>query len=310
MGVQVSDSMEVYAFGNYGKRETEGGFFYRNPNNRGGTYTNGSVRAVVDTRIGGPSDDPNSVPLGTTGYVSNCPALPTPGGTVDATDAAAVAADYAARLALPANCWLMNSIAPGGYTPQFGGQLQDASIVGGIRGEMSERLSYDFSGGYGRNKVDFFLNNTWNPSLGPDAITNGELKRDFELGAYVQSEVNLNADFVYALPVEAFASDLSFAFGAEYRDEIFETILGEVNSWQAGRFAFQSSNGANFYSDGVTRLSDLSIGAHGFAGFSPQQAGLWGRSNIAAYAEAEADLTDRLTLVGRARGFELWHTTN
>ena len=171
LGVQVSDSMEVYAFGNYGRRETEGGFFYRNPNNRGGTYTNGGVRAVVDTRIGGPSDDPNSVPLGTTGYVSNCPALPTPGGSVDASDAAAVAADYAARLALPANCWLMNSVAPGGYTPQFGGQLQDASIVGGIRGEMSERLSYDFSGGYGRNKVDFFLNNTWNPSLGPDAIT-------------------------------------------------------------------------------------------------------------------------------------------
>ncbi|MCI0517394.1 MAG: TonB-dependent receptor [Woeseiaceae bacterium] len=295
MGIQVSESMEVYAFGNYGKRETEGGFFYRNPNNRGGTYTNGGVRAVVDTRIGGPASDPLSVPLGTTGYVSNCPALPSPGGTVDASDAAAVAADYTARQNLPANCWLMNSIVPGGYTPQFGGQLQDASIVGGIRGEMTERLSYDFSGGYGRNKVDFFLNNTWNPSLGPDAITDGQLKRDFELGAYVQSEVNLNADFVYALPVDAFASDLSFAFGAEYRDEIFETILGEVDSWQAGRFAFQSSNGANFYNDGTTRLADLSIGAHGFAGFSPQQAGLWGRSNIAVYAEAEADLTDRLT---------------
>ncbi len=305
MGVQVSDSMEVYAFGNYGRRETEGGFFYRNPNNRGGVFTNGGIRAVVDTNI----------QAGDTGVISNCPALPSPGGTVTASQAAIIAADYTARTTLPANCWLANSVMPGGYTPQFGGQLQDASIVGGLRGEFgfNDRLSYDFSGGYGRNKVDFFLNNTWNPSRGPDGITNGELQRDFELGSYVQSEVNLNADFVYALPVEAFASDLSFAFGAEYRDEIFETIIGEVNSWEAGRFAFQSGNGTNFYNDGVTRLPDLSIGAHGFAGFSPIQAGLFGRSNIAVYGEGEADLTDRLTasLAVRYEDFESFgDTTN
>ena len=35
-GIEVSDQTEVYAFGNYGQRETEGGFFFRNPNNRGG----------------------------------------------------------------------------------------------------------------------------------------------------------------------------------------------------------------------------------------------------------------------------------
>jgi iron complex outermembrane receptor protein len=295
MGFQVSDSMEVYAFGNFGKRKTTGGFYYRNPNNRGGVFTNGGVRAVVDTRIGGPASDPNSVPLGTQGYISNCPALTTPPSTPTAADAATVAADYLARQNLPANCWVANEVMPGGYTPQFGGTLHDASIVGGIRGEMTDHLSYDFSGGYGRNKVSFFLNRSWNPSRGPDGISNGQLQRNFELGSYVQSEVNLNADFVLAIPMQSLASDLSFAFGAEYRDEIFETIIGEVNSWEAGRFAFQSSNGTNFYSDGVTRLSDLSIGAHGFAGFSPPQAGQWDRRNIAVYAEAEADLTDRFT---------------
>ncbi|MDH4047057.1 MAG: TonB-dependent receptor [Gammaproteobacteria bacterium] len=295
MGVQVSDSMEVYAFGNFGRRETEGGFFYRNPNSRSGVFTNGNTRAVVDTRIGGPASDPNSVPLGTTGYISNCPALTSPGGTLTAASAAAVAADALARQNLPANCWLANSVLPGGYTPQFGGQLKDASIVGGLRGEFTDRFSYDFSGGYGRNAVEFFLNNTWNPSRGPDGITDGQLQRDFNNGSYIQSEVNLNADFVYTIPMQSLASDLSFAFGAEYRDEVFETIIGEVNSWEAGRFAFQSSNGQNFYSDGITPLSDLSIGAHGFAGFSPVQAGLFGRSNVAVYAEVEADLTDRFT---------------
>jgi iron complex outermembrane receptor protein len=189
----------------------------------------------------------------------------------------------------------MNQVVPGGYTPQFGGELQDASIVGGIRGEMDSGLLYDFSASYGRNKVSFFLNNTWNPSNFPDGIIEGELKRDFDIGSYVQSENNINLDFVLPIAMDAFASDLTFAFGGEYRDERFETIIGEIASWNPGRFAFMNNEGNNFYSDGVTPLSSLSIGAHGFAGFSPQQAGLWGRSNIAVYGELEADITERFT---------------
>ena len=292
-GITLSDSQEIYAFGNFGRRETEGGFFFRNPNSRSGVYTNGSVRAVVDTNLQG----------GETNFVSNCPALISPGsgGSGVPLDPVAVAADYAARQALPANCWVMNQIVPGGYTPQFGGQLQDASIVGGVRGEMDNGLLYDFSLSYGRNKASFFLDNTWNPSNGPDGIVNGELQRYFDLGSYVQSENNINLDFVLPIPTDMFASDLTFAFGAEYRDERFETIIGEEASWEAGRFAFQNVNGTNFYNDGVTPLPNLSIGAHGFAGFNPPQAGLWGRSNIAVYGELEADVTDRLTLGAAVR---------
>ena len=292
-GITLSDSQEIYAFGNFGRRETEGGFFYRNPNSRSGVYTNGDVRAVVDTNLQG----------GETGYTSNCPALISPGsgGSGVPLDPTAVATDYAARQALPANCWLMNQVVPGGYTPQFGGQLQDASIVGGVRGEFDNGLLYDFSASYGRNKASFYLDNTWNPSLGPDGIIQGELQRYFDLGSYVQSENNINLDFVLPIAMDAFASDLTLAFGGEYRDERFETIIGEVNSWQAGRFAFQNVDGTNTYNDGVTPLPNLSIGAHGFAGFNPPQAGLWGRSNIAVYGELEADVTDRLTLGAAVR---------
>jgi iron complex outermembrane recepter protein len=286
-GIELSDTQEVYAFGNYGKRETEGGFFYRNPNNRGGTYTNNGVRAIVDTTIA----------PGQTGVTSTCPALPSPGSgsNGNALDSSAVAADFAALSSLPSNCWVMNQVVPGGYTPQFGGQLQDVSFVGGIRGEINPNLTYDFSGSYGRNKVSFFLNNTWNPSNGPNGIVNGALQRDFDIGSYVQSETNINADFVYSMPVDGLASDLSIAFGGEWRDERFETIIGEEASWKAGDYAFQNVNGSNTYNDGTTLLPNLSIGAHGFAGFSPQQAGLWGRSNIALYTEFEADITDAFT---------------
>ena len=286
-GIQVSDDLEVYAFGNYGARETLGGFYYRNPNSRGGVYTNGSTRAVVDTTIRNRA----------TGVTSNCPALTSPGsgGNGVPLDQAAVAADALALANLPSNCWVMNQATPGGYTPQFGAQLKDASIVGGFRGDITSNLSYDVSASYGRNAVSFLINNTWNPSNGPDGFVNGELQRNFDLGQNVQSETNFNIDMNYTMPVDGFASDLNVAFGGEWRDERFETIVGEKNSWVAGRFAFQNVDGSNTYSDGVTPLPNLSIGAHGFAGFSPEQAGYWGRSNYAFYTDLEADITDSFT---------------
>ena len=286
-GIKVSDDLEVYAFGNYGARETIGGFFYRNPNNRGGVYTNGSTRAVVDTNIRNRA----------TGVTSNCPALTHPGSGSNGVplDQAKVAADALALANLPSNCWVMNQVVPGGYTPAFGAQLKDASIVGGFRGDITSNLSYDVSASYGRNAVSFMIDNTWNPSNGPDGFVNGELQRKFDLGQNVQSETNFNLDMNYTMPVDGFASDLNIAFGGEWRDERFETIVGEKNSWVAGRFAFQNVDGSNTYSDGVTPLPNLSIGAHGFAGFSPEQAGYWGRSNYAFYTDLEADVTDSFT---------------
>jgi iron complex outermembrane receptor protein len=304
-GIEVSDSLEVYAFGNYGSRETLGGFYYRNPNSRGGVYTNGSTRAVVDTNIRNRA----------TGVTSNCPALTSPGsgGNGVPLNQAAVAADALAMANLPSNCFVMNQPTPGGYTPQFGAQLKDASIVIGGRGDITPNLSYDISGSYGRNAVSFLLNNSWNPSNGPDGFVNGELQRNFDIGQNVQSETNFNLDMNYTMPVDGLASDLNIAFGGEWRDERFETIVGEKNSWVAGRFAFQNVDGSNTYSDGVTPLPNLSIGAHGFAGFSPEQAGYWGRSNYAVYTDLEADITDSFTagIAVRYEDFESFgDTTN
>ena len=308
----------MYAFGNVGGRETEGDFFFRNPNSRGGVYTSDfggtSYRAIVDTNIR----------RGDQNVVSNCPALASPGsGGSGPLNPALVAADALALAALPANCFVMNQLVPGGYTPRFGGILEDAGIVGGLRGEFQNGMMYDFSASYGRNAVEFYLANTWNPSNGPDGIVNGELQRAFNLGSYIQSETNFNADFVLPIKVDGLASDLNFAFGAEYRDEVFSVLLGEERGWNAGRFAFNSGVGTNCYGDGVTcqtngagnpiPLADLSIGAHGFAGFSPPQAGRWARSNIAVYGEVEADLVDNFTaaLAVRYEDFEdFGDTTN
>ncbi len=283
-GIELSDSQELYGFGNYAERAVTGGFFYRNPNGRPGVFTNafsGGQRAIIDLDLAGQS-----------GATSNCPALFSPGSTP--TDQAAVDADRAALAALPANCWVANNLYPGGYTPAFGGDVEDISALVGLRGTLDNGLSYDFSMGLGRNETQFRIGNTWNPSLGPDSPTS------FNLGAYTQTEQNYNADFVYPVKVDGFYSDLNVAFGAEYRVETFEITIGDEDSWQAGPWAFQ---GDNFHSDGVTPLIGMSIGAHGFAGFSPTQQGEFDRANYAVYTDLEADITERW-LVGAALRYE------
>lgn len=285
-GIDLTDSQELYAFANYAERKVRGGFFYRNPNNRANVFTVDGLRAIMDTDLSNNSD---LLVLGDN-RVSNCPVLPSPGGAP--SDQAAVDADRAAMAALPSDCFLFNEIFPGGFTPTFGGNVEDISGVVGLRGTWDSGLSYDFSLSLGRNEVEFLLENTINPSLGPDSPT------EFSIGKYVQTDQNYNANFVYPVDVEAFYSDLNVAFGAEYRVETFEIRQGEEASWQAGEFAFQNDL---VYDDGSTPMPAMSIGANGFAGFGPTQVGEFDRANYALYVDLEADVVENLLLGVAAR---------
>ncbi len=55
-GYQINDNLEVYAFANYAERQVEGGFFFRNPTNRGGVF-NGPLVRIDGTSIDGVSVD-------------------------------------------------------------------------------------------------------------------------------------------------------------------------------------------------------------------------------------------------------------
>ncbi len=82
----------------------------------------------------------------------------------------------------------------GGFTPQFGGDVTDYAAVAGLRGTVGERVNWDFSAGYGYNRVDFFITNTVNASLGPDTPTT------FDPGSRaIQDELNVNFDVAYEL---------------------------------------------------------------------------------------------------------------
>jgi iron complex outermembrane receptor protein len=162
---------------------------------------------------------------------------------------------------------------PAGYTPFLDGAQDDASIVLGVNGEFDSGMAYDFSFNYGKNELDYFLNNTVNGDLPLTGTCPAcEIsQRDFDVGGYAQEETNLNADF--SIPV---SDTVNFAFGVEARQETFTLFAGESTSFLGG-------------------------GSSGFRGVEPKNAGSHDRDNVGIYADIEHDVTDQLLLQYAAR---------
>ncbi len=165
---------------------------------------------------------------------------------------------------------------PGGFTPRFGADTFDHSIAAGLRGALQQGLTWEVSGYQGRHEADFFIFNTVNASLGPETPTS------FDPGAYIQNDLGVNLDLTY--PV---SEPLFVAVGLEYRIEEFEIVQGEEASWKVGPLADQG----------------FSSGSNGFVGFNELAAGVWDRSNVAVYVEAEARPAPEL-LIGAAFRYE------
>jgi iron complex outermembrane receptor protein len=278
-GVDINENMKVYAFGNVSSREATGGFYYRNPHNRGNVFS---------------LDDGETLLVGDVGQAAGgdrtCAVVPANVPNVLATQA------YQDMVADP-NCFSMNQVMPGGYTPSFGGTIDDMSFAAGIKGDFEGGFlagwGYDLSYTFGSNKATFYLNNTLNPSLGINNTTaemDTSVQTDFGTGAYEQTESTLNFDIVKAIDFGLYEF-VNVAMGVEFRDESFEITQGETNSWFAGPYADQGFN----------------IGSHGFKGFGPEAAGKNSRTNYAAYLDMETMLNEDL-LVGGALRYEDFST--
>lgn len=272
LGLSLAGQTGFYAFGNYASKETDGGFYFRNPNNREGVYTRGGFRLVGDLTGDGSGGCPASLkPEGE--YYAN--------GTFQADT---FNQDFP-------NCFIMNQLFPGGFTPRFGGDTRDYSVVAGLRGETGFGLSWDLSAGTGESDVDFFIRNTVNAALGP----NNPADFKFDPGAYIQNETSVNLDLTYPLSMAAFASDLNIAFGFEWRDEQFEIKGGEPDSWER---AFEwDGRIVDLQSQGFTAATN------GFPGFSPDTGGKWSRNSKGVYLDLEADVRENWT-VGAALRWE------
>lgn len=157
---------------------------------------------------------------------------------------------------------------PAGYTPFLDGAQKDTSVIAGLKGETGSELTYNFSAGFGKNELAYFLNNTVNSGLTVDGVLG---QRDFDMGGYEQEEVNLNADF--SMPL---TDDVFLGFGAEWREETFTTLSGEAASL-------------------------VGSGPSGMTSVTPADAGEFSRDNIAVYVDAEYNVSDALLVQGALR---------
>ncbi|NNM77799.1 TonB-dependent receptor [Sphingomonas sp. ID1715] len=245
-GIDLSDTMSFYAFGNYSWSQGTTAFFYRNP------VTNPLFASV--------------------------PLTQTPGGPR----------------------FTFRSLFPGGFSPDFHATIRDASLVGGLRGNLVGDLTYDLSSSYGRNDVTYRITNTVNPSLGPLSPTK------FRAGELEQRELNFNLDLTYPLEV-GLPKPLNLAGGLEYRRETWEVTPGQLESYQVGPFASVLDPDTPSPTDRI----GLPAGSSGFPGLGPLQAGTFSRHNWAAYTALEGDLTTWLSggIAGRYENFSDFGST-
>ena len=91
------------------------------------------------------------------------PDLDGPGGKPDPSWGVPDAEALAAVSAHP-DCYTLYEKFPGGFTPQFGGYVDDRAVAIGIRGDWGEWF-YDLSAGTGQSHAAFYIYNTINPQL-------------------------------------------------------------------------------------------------------------------------------------------------
>ena len=242
-GYTSAAGVQVYSHTNYASKRVTGGFFFRNPNTRSGVFSGDGGETLL---IG------DVLRANETGS-ANCPTVAITDNVADPVALQQVFDDP--------NCFSFRERFPGGFTPNFGGEAQDMSFVGGIRGFATDRFTWDMSGSLGAHETDLFITNTVNASLGPDTPTS------FKLGSNRQREVALHADVSYA------ATDMiNIAAGAEWRNEQYETSAGDPASWTVGPYG---------------REQGFSAGSNGFFGYGPLAAGTWSRRNVAVYGDIE-----------------------
>ncbi|HYP97492.1 MAG TPA: TonB-dependent receptor [Polyangiaceae bacterium] len=235
---QLTDSAEGYLFGNFGYHWGENDFNYRSPT-QGSVFTSTQPADVFNANFA-------TLPKQYQDWYNDNPA---------------VLAGY-----------------PGGFTPRFSATSLDGSAVAGVRGDITPALTWDLSGRYGVNHIDYYIRDTINASQGPTSF------KAFNTGTKQQTEYGANLDFNYSLPA-GLKEPINVAFGGEFRRESYKVGTGQPDS----------------YAIGPLGVIGLAGGSNGFFGSGPNQAGTWGRNSVAGYVDVDADLTRRFNVGAAGR---------
>lgn len=164
-------------------------------------------------------------------------------------------------------------IYPDGFLPIIAPEVDDYSAAFGAKWNLLG-WAVDTSLVYGKNKMDFTIENTLNRSLGAASPTT------FDSGGFAYDQLTLNFAAVRQVEVGAFASPLNVAWGLEARREGYSIDAGEPDSYRNGGVLL---NGA-----------PTASGAQVFPGFRPANVVDKHRRAVGLYLDLEANLTEKL----------------
>jgi iron complex outermembrane receptor protein len=164
------------------------------------------------------------------------------------------------------------SIYPNGFLPIIAPDVTDLSAASGVTWALGE-WNMDTSLVYGKNKMDFTIENTLNASLGAASPTS------FDAGGFDYDELVFNFSGVRTVDV-GMSSPLNVAAGVEARRESYSIFAGEPSSY---------INGGVTLPDGTPTAS----GSQVFPGFRPSNEVDEHRTAVGAYVDLEANLTEK-----------------
>jgi iron complex outermembrane receptor protein len=174
------------------------------------------------------------------------------------------------------------SIYPNGYLPIIAPDVTDFSGAGGVTWNLGA-WDMDTSLVYGKNKMEFTIENTLNRSIGPTSPTS------FDAGGFDYDELVFNFSGVRKVDVQWLNSPLNIAAGLEARRENYSIFAGEPDSYR---------NGGALLADGTPTQS----GSQVFPGFRPSNAVDKDRNAVGAYLDLEANVTEKLLTSVAVRG--------
>ncbi|WP_339720189.1 TonB-dependent receptor [uncultured Paraglaciecola sp.] len=277
MGYELDTSKELYSFSNLAQRKIQGGFYFRNPQTRDGVFEGAQNNDGLTTLLVADLDG--------MGQGISCPQILITDNNVLDDNNYLLIADNSTPIGQ--NCFSFNEILPGGFTPQFGGVISDASWVLGIKGQSPSHWDYDLSVALGYSEIDYQITHTVNPSLGPNTPFS------FNPGLASQLEKNVNLDLFRQFTINK-KYQINFATGLEWRRESYRQKKGDLGSYVVGDLAFNPNTGLS---------QGFGVGSNGFPGYNPQSAGKWSRGNWAVYSDFEVHMSDAF-LFGLAARYE------
>jgi iron complex outermembrane receptor protein len=172
-------------------------------------------------------------------------------------------------------------IYPDGFLPFIAPEVTDYSGAWGVRWKLGE-WDMDSSLVYGKNEMEFTIENSLNRSLGVNSPT------VFDAGGFDYDQLVLNVSGVRGIEVGAFSSPLNVAVGVEARREEYSIFAGEPDSYINGGVLLNGQPTAS--------------GSQVFAGFRPSNAGSEDRTAVGAYVDLEANVTEKLLASVAVRG--------